>query len=319
MRIEEALERYLVQLQADGRSPITLGQYRRGVLLLARWAAEAGESGEVEELGHEDLARFLCAPVARLRRDGHPKKPSSMNVLRGVLKTFFGYVHRAAYVREDPSRLIRMAVCGRPQPKALSEGESQRLMAVMAAGEGRAAQRDYALFWTLLGTGIRVGSALALEVGDVELEEGRLLLREMKGGREERVRLGPEVREHLRGYLAGRRAGPVFPAKHGGRLDRRTVQVRLAVWAEKAGIGRVVTPHGLRHTFATRLYAETRDILLVREALCHRSLGSTVVYTQCLASSPLRPSFWRGVRDGEGRAVERHVQGSPDPELPGQS
>ena len=105
MRIEAALERFLVQLQADGRSIHTRKQYQRHIRLLARWARDVGPRGdELETLGHEDLARFLASPAATGRVGGGEKLATSANCLRSSLKGFFGYLHRAGYIPHDPSR-----------------------------------------------------------------------------------------------------------------------------------------------------------------------------------------------------------------------
>ena len=104
--LDEALELFLVQLQADGRSSHTVGQYRRHVRLLASWLPP---SVRVEEIGHESLARFLASPQARTRSDGSQKKPGSANALRSSLKGFFAYAHEAGYIAQNPARLIRRA------------------------------------------------------------------------------------------------------------------------------------------------------------------------------------------------------------------
>ncbi len=109
MTIEDALSRFLIQLDADGRSPHTLAQYRRHLRTLARWAADVGHSGQVSEISHEDLARFLVSPQGQTSARGGKKKAASLNCLRSSLKGFFRYLHRAGYTAEDPSVVIRRA------------------------------------------------------------------------------------------------------------------------------------------------------------------------------------------------------------------
>lgn len=281
MDIEEALDHFLVQLQADGRSAHTLAQYRRHLGLLARWLRQEGRSGAVERIRHEDLARFLVAPEARQRPDGRAKKATSANVLRSSLHAFFRYLHEAGYVRQDPSRLIRRARCGAQPPRGLNEAERRQLLQALDQANSDAGVRDRALFGLLLGAGLRIGSALALEVQDVDLAAGELWIRQAKGDQPERVFLSPTVCGHLATYIGARKDGPLFPAQHGGHLGARGVRIRFSAWCRRAGIQRLVSPHGLRHAFATALYERTGDLLLVKEALRHRSIGSTVVYAQC--------------------------------------
>jgi integrase/recombinase XerC len=277
MNTTEALERFLVQLEADGRSAHTIGQYRRHIALFARWLArERGDVG-VDEITHEDLARFLAAPDARHRADGKAKKAGSGNALRTSLRVFFKYVHEAGYAPTNPARLIRRAVCGRPPPRGLSDAEAQRLMDALILAQGPEARRDHLLFDLMLATGIRLSAALALDAADVDLDRAELVAHHSKGNREERVILGRDIRDHLVGYLAGRPPGPMFTDRHGRRISNRQAQRRLGRWLIKAGC-QPRSPHALRHSFAQRLYAKTGDVLLVGRALGHLALASTMVY-----------------------------------------
>jgi site-specific recombinase XerC len=280
MELETALSRYVVQLQADGRSPHTIGQYCRHVGLLGAWLRERHHGGQVESIDHETLAAFLASPAARERPDHKAKKATSANALRTSLRTFFRYCHDGGYCRSNPARLIRRALCGSPPPRSMSDDEQGRLLLALSQGVGPEAKRDRALFVLMLGAGIRLGSALALELGDVDLERGELVLRRTKGDVPTSVPLARSVRDHLRGYIQGRGAGPLFPGRGGHAMCARHVQRRLAVWCRRAGIERHVKPHDLRHSFAIRLYKKTRDLLLVQAALRHRSIASTTVYAK---------------------------------------
>ena len=95
MTITEALEKFLLQLEADGRSPHTIGQYRRHIRTLARWCRDVRHCGRVSRISHEDLARFLTARQARMSVRGGEKKASSVNCLRASLRGFFRYLHQA--------------------------------------------------------------------------------------------------------------------------------------------------------------------------------------------------------------------------------
>jgi integrase/recombinase XerC len=277
MKIEQALERFLVQLEADGRSRHTIGQYRRHVGLLARWVARERDDVGVEDVTHEMLAAFLVSPDARQRADGKAKKAGSANALRTSLRCFFRYVHEAGYAPANPAGLIRRAVCGRPPPRGLSDAEAERLMDVLIGAQGPEARRDHLLFDLMLATGIRLSAALALDAADVDVERAELVVHHAKGNREERVILGRDIKDHLVGFLAGRRPGPLFTDRFGRRISTRHAQRRLAQWLTKAGC-QPRSPHSLRHTFAQRLYRRTGDVLLVGRALGHLALTSTAIY-----------------------------------------
>ena len=280
MNVLDALDRYLVQLEADGRSPHTIGQYRRHVRLLASWLSAEGHSADLRDLDHEVLARFLASPAARNRPDGVTKRATSTNALRSSMRTFFAWVHAAGYVGANPARLVRRARCGSPPPRALSEDEQRRLLEVLDRGDGPEAQRDHVLFATMLATGIRVGSTVALGVEDVDLDAGVLYLRTAKGDQPERVFLSRGIVGHLRRFIGERTDGPLFPSRSGRAMTTRHVNRRLQRWLKAAGIERPASPHSLRHSFARDLYRRCRDVLLVKEALRHRSIVSTLVYAQ---------------------------------------
>ena len=268
MQIEEALAMFTLQLEADGRSIHTRLQYERHVRAFARWHA-----GSIVSVTHEVLARFLVSPEARLRPDGRPKKASAANALRSSLRGFFSYLSASGVLERDPSRLIRRARCGPPPPRTLSPEDQQRLLTVLRVVEGG---RDFALFHLLLGAGLRVGSALALEVRDVDLDHGEIHVRRAKGDRPVVTVLPRDVCDQLRAYLAGRTEGALFPG-----MSTRHANRRLKYWLGKAGIQASASPHVLRHSFAMRIYAKTGDLLLTQAALGHASIASTTVYARC--------------------------------------
>lgn len=278
MHLQDALDRFVIQLEADGRSPHTLAQYRRHITLLGSWLALEGLCDDVDDLSHEVLARFLVAPQARTARLGGSKKATSMNALRSSLRAFFSYCRDAGWCRENPARLIRRARCGAPPPRGLSDQDRERLMDTLTVAQGPVARRDHLLFDMMLSTGIRLSAALSLTDADVDLERGEVVVRRAKGDRVEVVFLGREIRDHLTGYLAERRPGPLFPGRDGRPTSRRHAARRLAVWMGRAGCRGTAHPHVLRHDFATRLYRRTGDVLLVQQALGHRSITSTMTY-----------------------------------------
>jgi site-specific recombinase XerD len=280
MRLQDALDRFVVQLQADGRSAHTIDQYRRHVGLLGRWLASAGHSDDVDKLSHEQLAQFLIAPDARASRRGGVKKATSLNALRSSMRAFFGYVHAAGWSRENAARLIRRARCAGGPPRGLSDEDRERLLSALASAVGREARRDHALFHLMLATGIRLSAALALTDADVDLGRGELTIQAAKGNRVEVTYLTPALRAHLSSYLGGRQPGPLFVGRDARPLSRRHAARRLSVWMRRAGCRGVAHPHCLRHDFANRIYQRTGDILVVQQALGHRSLLSSLTYAR---------------------------------------
>jgi integrase/recombinase XerD len=277
LTITDALARFIVQLEADGRSRHTVGQYRRHGRLFAAWAAGEGLN-KIAELDHEAVARFLGSNLARTRPDGCEKRGTAMNCLRGSVRGFTRFLHAAGYLKDDSGRLVRRAMCSPGPPRAISEEETKKLLAALRAGRGPGAERDHALIHLLVATGIRLSAAVGLNVEDLDLERAELTIR-TKGDRTERVFLGKAIARHLRRYVGERKAGPLFPTRKGLRVTGRHLQRRFGQWLKRATITRALSPHSLRHGFALGLYRRTRDVLLVKEALHHRSVASTLVYT----------------------------------------
>ena len=292
MHLQDALARFALQLEADGRSAHTIGQYRRAIGLLTRWLERERLPTDLDALTPELLARFLVSPDVRTNAHGAPKATVTVNATRTSLRVFFAHAHEAGHARSNPARLVRRAICSPPPPKALSDAEVERLLRVLEQASnslggalGLAARRDRTLIRLLLGTGIRIGSAMALDTTDVDLAAGTLRLRETKRDRPERVFISKDAAAALAelistlpsGGSGSGRAHALFTGPQGQRLAKRHAQRRITLWLDRAGLGEG-TPHSLRHTFATRLLRRTGDLFLVKTAMRHASIASTAVY-----------------------------------------
>lgn len=290
MHVLHALDRFVVQLEADGRAANTVGQYRRHLRAIASWLALENLSCEVEAIDHETIARFLASDTARTCSDGRAKSPGSMNALRTSLRCFFQFACRAGYVGADPARLVRRARCGPSPPRGLSDAEERRLLAILQDARGPEAQRDRVLIELMLATGLRLGSALGLDVDDVNLAAGELRVRVAKGDRPQTTFLSTRIVTVLQEFIGGRRDGPLFATRSGRRVSRRQMQRLFGRWREQAGISATVKLHSLRHAFAQKLYGATSDLFLVQHALNHRAISSTAIYAR-MDSARLRDAI----------------------------
>ena len=280
MTITDAIERFVMQLEADGRAASTIAQRRCHIALLAHWWADVSPCAPVSEIGHEDVAAFLSSALARLAADGAARKASTMNIIRASLRVFFSFLRAAGYIQDDPGRVIRRAWCGRPEPRSLSGTERERFLAALDGAGSVTERRDAVLFRTMLRTGIRLASALTLEVDDIDFDVGEIRLRGAKGNREDRVVMPEDIAKLLLAHLSDKTTGSVFTSSTGKPLSPRHVQRRFKALLKKAGIALRVTPHSLRHSFGQEIYARTQDLLLVKEALRHRSIQSTMAYAR---------------------------------------
>lgn len=277
MKISEALATYLLQLEADGRSTHTRRQYQRHVALLVRVLGDV----DVCAITTADVARALVSQVITHDAEGQPKKATTVNAIRTTVRVFFGWLHDAGVIASNPARLVRRARCGAPPPRALSGDDQRRLLDTLARARGWESQRDHLLFHVMLATGIRLASALSLDIADVHLERAELRLRRTKGDVPWTTFLGVPIRDHLARYVGGRGVGVLFPSRHGTQMSARQAQRRLSMWLARAGITREASPHSLRHAFGMRIYSETRDVLLVQRAMGHRAIASTMTYVRC--------------------------------------
>lgn len=280
MRLQDALASYLVQLEADGRSRLTVNQYARHLSVLATWMEAELGSTDLDQLRHQELARFLISDVATKRPDGRPKKASSMNAMRSSVRSFFIYAEVADYVVKNPARLVKRAVVGEPAIRSFSEREVNLLRAALERASSPSERRDRVLIELMLRTGVRLASALALEVQDLELEDGLAYVLHMKRGKQMTVRLDESLVDLLRGHVGDETYGPLFLNDDGEPLSDRSVQRRFKRWLDRAGIRRPASPHALRHTFATRMYKRSRDLEQVRVAMGHSSVASTSRYAR---------------------------------------
>jgi integrase/recombinase XerC len=278
LHIQDALADYLVQLEADGRSKHTVGQYSRFLTQLGLWMERVLGTPDLDALRHQELARFLVSDDATKKADGKPKKPSSMNALRSCVRAFFIYCEVADYTAKNPARLVKRAVVGEPAIRSLSEREVRLLRAALAQAASPSERRDRVLIELMLRTGVRLASALALEVQELELDDGLAYVLHMKRGKQMTVRLDAPLVDLLREHVGDGTYGPLFLNDDGEPLSDRSVQRRFKRWLDRAGIRRPASPHALRHTFATRMYEQTRDLELVRVAMGHASVATTGRY-----------------------------------------
>lgn len=270
MRIHDALEEFLLQLEANGRSRHTIDQYRRHITSLAAWLAPEDDIAAITPTA---LARFLASPAARETNKGIERKPASVNSLRGGLKGFGAFLHESGYLPANPTRLIRRARCGAAPPRYLSADEQAQLLKTLRREDG-AMGRDYALIHLLLATGLRIGSALALRVEDLDLPRGEATVLKAKGARPAVAILSREIAEHLGWFLGDRTRGALF------QITSRHARRQVRHWCERAGIRTAASPHVLRHSLGMRVYQATGDLLVTQAVLGHASIQSTTVYAR---------------------------------------
>ncbi len=278
-----ATEAFCARLSAEGRSPATIAAYRRDLALLARVAEKLAPGIICREITPGLLDQvFSSEAVADCERG--PRSAASLHRMKAAVRSFFAWAVEAGVVDDNPARSIRMHRLPSKLPVFLAATEKKRLLKELKGWTDFSALRDRAMIEVLLGTGIRLGELAALDMDDIDLDAKHLRVR-AKGNVPQVKFIKTDLRTLLRRYLAERRRHgrpemeALFLSNRDGRLCQRQIANRLAHWLRKAGIEKELTPHGLRHTFATHLYGATNDLLVVQRALGHRDVSTTQIYT----------------------------------------
>jgi integrase/recombinase XerD len=272
------IERYIDAIWLEkGLSANTLASYRRDLSLYACWLNEQGVALLAADKGL--LRRHLDWRLqARL-------KASSTARLLSCLRGFYRYWIREERLTEDPTLQIDSPRRARPLPKTLTEADVEQLLAAPPLDDALGL-RDRAMLEVLYATGLRVSELVGLSCGQVNLRQG-LVQVVGKGNKERLVPLGDEAVHWLQRYLAQGRgeliaAGSdvLFPSRRGQQMTRQTFWHRIKLHALTGGIDKPLSPHVLRHAFATHLVNHGADLRVVQMLLGHSDLSTTQIYTQ---------------------------------------
>jgi integrase/recombinase XerD len=284
--VGRAVDAWLTHLDVErGASKHTLSAYRRD---LGRWTTYLTSVGvdRPDDVSEQHVTEFL----ARLREGDDEHAPLAATSAARTLVAVRG-LHRflalEGVLDADPARRVSPPKTPARLPKAIPVEDVERLLEAASVGDTPASLRDRALLEVLYGTGARISEAVGLDVDDVEGDDGVVRLRG-KGGKERIVPLGSYAAEALSAWLV--RGRPTFAARgvgtpalflnsRGGRLSRQSAWSVLRACAERAHVGGHLSPHTLRHSFATHLLEGGADVRVVQELLGHASVTTTQVYT----------------------------------------
>ena len=284
--LRRVISAYLDHLAVErGLAANTLSSYRRD---LARYVdlLEARGITTIEAVTEADVSTFLGA--LRSGQDGGAALRAS-SAARAVVavRGLHRFALREGMVAVDVAAGVKPPPPPRRLPKAITVDEVEALLAAAGFDETPRALRDRALLELLYGTGARISEAVGLAVDDVDMVAGMVVLRG-KGDKDRVVPVGTFARQAVEAYLvrgrpalaaAGKGTSALFLNARGGRLSRQSAWSVLRAAAERAGITADVSPHTLRHSFATHLLDGGADVRVVQELLGHASVTTTQVYT----------------------------------------
>lgn len=284
--LSRSISLYLDHLAVErGLAPNSLSAYRRD---LARYAAFCAQRGldDPAAVSEADIAAFLVA-LRSGDEEHRPLAASSAGRAVVAVRGFHRFAAREGITTTDPGRDVRPPTLTKRLPKAISVGEVEAILEAAGAEGSPRALRDRALLEVLYGTGARISEAVGLDVDDLDRESASVLLRG-KGSKERVVPVGRMALEAVDAYLvrgrpglaASGRGGPALFLNHrGGRLTRQSAWSVLAAAVDRAGVTVEVSPHTLRHSFATHLLDGGADVRVVQELLGHASVTTTQIYT----------------------------------------
>jgi integrase/recombinase XerC len=273
------LEDFLRYLRVERQmSPHTLRSYRLDISQFLEFLGHR-ENRELAGVTYQDLRAFLAQGLKGRRKTTLARKLSA-------LRTFFKYLQRQGVTAQNPARLAPTPKVEKPLPHFLTVDDAFHLLG-QVKGEDFGACRDRAILEVFYSGGLRLAELAGLNLADLELPQG--LMRVWgKGAKERLAFLGEPAQTALKAYLPWRqrllgqpRAGQepaLFVNCRGGRLSTRGIARLVAKWAQAAGLSQALTPHALRHSFATHLLEGQADLRAVQELLGHASISSTQRY-----------------------------------------
>ncbi len=281
--MDEATSQFLNFLAVEkNASSNTTAAYRNDLGQLARYVQEKTGGTEWTAVRQEHIVGY----VSNLRERGYKDATVARKV--AAAKSFFGFLAAEGFIDDDPTEHLKSPQVGKSLPRALTPQEVDELLEQPGRRNTPEARRDKTMLELLYATGLRVSELVALDVTDVALESDPVTVRCTGKGDHDRVRpLHQRAIEELRQYIfhvrpklvRNRREVALFVNRRGERLTRQGFWLILKNYAREAGLDKTITPHTLRHTFATHMLSGGMPLRNVQEALGHASISTTQIYT----------------------------------------
>ena len=282
---------FLGALQLErGASPNTLSAYRRDLADFQRFLRDYRRA--MRQVGSSEISQYLL----RLKREG--LGPRSVARHLSAVRGLYRFLLREGWLRRDPTEQLETPRLPQRLPRTLSLEEVAALIE-FAEPDAPAGLRDRALLELLYATGMRASECNALRIEDVNLLAGYVVVTG-KGSRQRLVPVGAQALHWIRRYLKEarpamvkrRNPGTLFVNRRGGPLSRQGVWGIIKKAARRAGVRRVVSPHTLRHSFASHLLEQGADLRSIQTMLGHADISSTQIYTH-LSSRAVREMYMR--------------------------
>jgi integrase/recombinase XerD len=272
------IDRFLDAIWMErGLSENTLGAYRADLVALSQRLGT--RNVELARASRADILEYIAWRV-----DSGAKPRSTARQLSSF-RRFYRYLLRDGLLAEDPTAQIAMPKIGRALPQSLTEEEVEALLAAPVVAEPLG-HRDRAMLEVLYATGVRVSELINLKMSQINLNQGVLRIIG-KGDRERLIPLGDEAQDWVKQFVEGprieilleRQTEYLFPTRRGDRMTRQAFWHIIKRYAKKAGVKKKLSPHTVRHAFATHLLNNGADLRVVQMLLGHSDLSTTQIYT----------------------------------------
>jgi len=265
---------------AKGLSQNTINSYHRELKRLLKFLDAESNPAEITS---NQLDMFINSDLSQLRFDGKPRKSSSIANTKAALNSYFKWLQKSGQIEHNPVITTRI-VKQKNIPNFLSPSEVKALLKVLKETRGWQAERDFTATSVILHTGIRLSELIGIDVNDIDLDDNQIKIKRTKGGQPATKHINAKLKKVLKPVIDRRNtieteSPALFLSQWNRRLSDRQFALRLEKWALKANIEKRVTPHVLRHTFATNLYARTKNLIAVQKALGHEYITTTQIYT----------------------------------------
>ena len=285
-RLEELAELFLVTIQARGYADRTISTYRSNLKIFRRYISTRAELRNLSDIGARELDDF----AAWLVTTGGEKVRAAKGraIIITTVRVFFEYLMKAGILLMNPASALAGVKVGKKLPPIPNQEEVLRLLAAIDTSEPHG-KRDRAAVELFYGVGVRMAELLSLDLEDVDLTEGLVVVRRGKGGKARVLPLVSETLKAVREYLELGRPKMAHPdelalfvsrSREGDRMKGCAFGRALRDYVKKAGLGKRVTAHTLRHCCATHLLKGKADVRQIQVLLGHESLGTTQLYTR---------------------------------------
>jgi len=296
--VRKDIEAFLDYLTVEkGFSPNTVEAYRNDLSQLVEFAEAALAQRRAQLLWDNFTRQDMLNYILNFKGRGYAVTTQVRKL--AAAKSFFGFMQEEGHVRHNPTDNIESPRVGKPLPDAISLSEVRRLLDEPAKLSTPEARRDRAMLELLYATGMRVSELINLDVEDVDVREGSVRCLG-KGSKERIIPIYPKLAVMVDGYVKEVRSKLVhrddepalFVNRRGERLTRQGLWQILKGYVAKAGLKKEITPHTLRHSFATHMLSGGAGLRYVQEMLGHANISTTQIYTH-LTSDHVRRTYER--------------------------